>query len=40
MIDVPGDEAARMVAAGQADLVKGRKTEKAILRGKTERATK
>lgn len=40
IITVDADEATRMVAAGQAELVRSAKPEKAVKRGKPEKADK
>lgn len=39
-LEVPTDEARRMVAAEQCEIVRGRKPESAVKRGKFERANK
>lgn len=39
-IEVPADEAARMIAAGQAEPVRQVKAEKAVARSKPEKAIK
>lgn len=40
VIDVPSDEAERMIAAGQAEVVRGSKPEKATKKPMFERAAK
>ena len=40
VIDVPADEAQRMVDAGQAELVRAAEPEKAVKRVKAEKAAK
>lgn len=40
VIDVPADEAERMVAAGQCEIVRAAKPEKAVRRVKAEKASK
>lgn len=40
VIDVSADEAGRMVAAGQAEMIRSAKPEKAVSRAKPEKAAK
>lgn len=40
VIDVPADEAQRMVAAGQCEMLRAAKPEKAVSRRKSEKASK